>query len=78
VINPTNGKVVGSIAEGTEKDIDLAVEVASNAYNTYWGLKTPGAERGKLLLKLADLIDRAADELASLEALDSGAFDHLY
>jgi acyl-CoA reductase-like NAD-dependent aldehyde dehydrogenase len=73
VINPSNGKVIGEIAEGTEKDIDLAVQAAQKAYNTYWGFKAPGSERGKLLIKLADLIDRDADELASLEALDNGS-----
>ena len=39
---------------------------------TVWGLNTPGAKRGELLLKLADLIDQSKEELAAIEALDSG------
>lgn len=39
---------------------------------TVWGLHTPGAQRGELLLKLADLVDKNKEELAALEALDNG------
>jgi acyl-CoA reductase-like NAD-dependent aldehyde dehydrogenase len=39
---------------------------------TIWGLNTPGAQRGELMLKLADLIDKNKEELAALEALDNG------
>lgn len=39
---------------------------------TVWGLNMPGAKRGELLLKLADLIDKNKEELAAIEALDSG------
>ena len=39
---------------------------------TVWGLNAPGAKRGELLLKLADLIDKNKEELAALEALDNG------
>ena len=39
---------------------------------TVWGLNTPAAKRGELLLKLADLIDQNKEELAAIEALDSG------
>ncbi|KAG6333421.1 hypothetical protein ID866_5671 [Astraeus odoratus] len=72
VINPTNGKVVAAVSEGTPKDVDLAVEAAEKAFETTWGLNCPGTERGKLLGKLASLIEEHADELAALEALDNG------
>ena len=44
----------------------------TQAYKTSWGLKTPGATRGKLLHKLADLIEANLDEFAALEALNGG------
>ena len=40
--------------------------------DTVWGLNTPGAQRGALLMKLADLIEQHKEELAALEALDTG------
>ncbi|KAI0246873.1 aldehyde dehydrogenase [Lactifluus subvellereus] len=72
VVNPSTGKVIASIAEGTAKDVDRAVETAHRAFETSWGLKVPGAERGKLLSRLADLMEKHSDELAALEALDNG------
>jgi aldehyde dehydrogenase (NAD+) len=42
------------------------------AYKTSWGLKVPGAVRGKMLNKLADLIEQNADEFTALESLDVG------
>ena len=64
--------MVTSIAEGTAKDVDRAVAAAKRAFETSWGLKVPGARRGELLNKLADLIELHSDELAALEALDNG------
>jgi acyl-CoA reductase-like NAD-dependent aldehyde dehydrogenase len=46
--------------------------VEPKAYKTSWGLKCPGSVRGKLLNKLADLIEANIDEFAALEALDVG------
>lgn len=43
------------------------------AYKTSWGLKVPGTERGKLLFKLADLVEKHMDELAALDTLNVGA-----
>lgn len=72
VVNPTTGNVIAKVSEGTRKDVDLAVAAAQKAYNTVWGLKTPGQERGKLLIKLAELIEANADEIAAIETLDNG------
>ncbi|KAI0319931.1 aldehyde dehydrogenase [Amylostereum chailletii] len=72
VINPANGKVITKISEATAADVDRAVKAARQAANTTWGLHTPGAERGLLLNKLADLMEQHHDELAALEALDNG------
>ncbi|KZS91867.1 aldehyde dehydrogenase [Sistotremastrum niveocremeum HHB9708] len=64
--------VIAQISEGNAADVDLAVDAAQKAYDTVWGLKTPGFARGKLLIRLAELIEENVDELASLEALDNG------
>jgi aldehyde dehydrogenase (NAD+) len=44
---------------------------------TVWGLNTPGAQHGILLLKLAKLIEKNKEELAALEALDNGRYSTL-
>lgn len=72
VINPTTGKKITAISEGNAKDIDDAVDAAQKAFDSSWGLKVPGFARGKLLMKLATLIEEHVDELAALEALDNG------
>ncbi|KAI6152434.1 aldehyde dehydrogenase [Pisolithus tinctorius] len=72
VVNPTNGKVITSVSEGTPKDVDLAVEAGEKAFETTWGLNYPGNKRGLLLNKLASLMEEHTDELAALEALDNG------
>jgi len=72
VINPSTGKKFTSVALGSSKDVDIAVDAARKAFKTSWGLKCPGVQRGKLLYKLAELIEANADELAALEAVDIG------
>jgi aldehyde dehydrogenase (NAD+) len=58
------------VSAASTSDIDLAVQHAKNAFKSW--RTTPGNSRQKLLLKLADLIERDADELATIEALDAG------
>lgn len=72
VVNPVNGKVITSVAAGTAADIDNAARAARKAYKERWGLKVPGVQRGRMLSKLADLLEANADEFAALEALDVG------
>ncbi|KZV88177.1 aldehyde dehydrogenase [Exidia glandulosa HHB12029] len=72
VLNPSNGKLIGQIAEASKADVDKAVAAAHTAFNESWGLKVPGFERGKLLIRLAELIEEHADALAAVEALDNG------
>jgi len=72
VINPTTGKLITKVSEGTEKDVDLAVKAAQHAYDNSWGLKVSGVERGKILMKIATLIERDIEEIAAVEALDNG------
>ncbi|KAG5337188.1 hypothetical protein C0989_010344 [Termitomyces sp. Mn162] len=75
VINPATGKVITAAAAGSSKDVDIAVDVAKKAYQTSWGLKVPGTTRGKLLYKLAELLERDMDEFAALETLNVGNID---
>ena len=67
-----DGSVLAQISAGNAKDIDIAVKAAKQAFKTSWGLKVPGHERGRLLGKLADLVEKNIDELSALEALDGG------
>ncbi|GCE20523.1 aldehyde dehydrogenase family protein [Dictyobacter kobayashii] len=71
-INPSTGQVLAKVAEGDTEDIDRAVAAARRAFEQgAWPKLTP-AKRAHLLLKLADLIERNAEELAQLETLDNG------
>ncbi|KAI0070004.1 aldehyde dehydrogenase [Panus rudis PR-1116 ss-1] len=72
VINPSTGKKIVAIAEGAPKDVDAAVAAAQKAFDTVWGLNTPGSERAKLLARLADIMEKHFDELAAVESLDNG------
>ncbi|KAF9445252.1 aldehyde dehydrogenase [Macrolepiota fuliginosa MF-IS2] len=67
-----SGKVITSVSAGNAKDVDLAVSAANAAFKSTWGLHTSGSERGKLLYKLVELLEKHRDELAALEALNVG------
>ena len=70
-INPTTGNVIAQVSEASEKDVDIAVEAAIDAYNNVW-CHVEAKERSRLLNKLADLIERDLEELAALESLNNG------
>ncbi|OUY06400.1 betaine-aldehyde dehydrogenase [Acinetobacter populi] len=70
VLNPANGQIITKIAAAEAEDVDVAVIAAQNALPKW--LETSAAERGRLLLKLADLIEENLEELAYLESLDTG------
>ena len=69
--DPSRGIEIGEIARGTAADIDAAVEAAERALHGPWGRLT-AAERGRLLAKLAELVNTRVDELARIEAFDVG------
>ena len=71
-INPTNGEVICKVAEGDKADIDLAVKAARKAFESGPWSKMNPSERGRLLHKLADAVEKHKDELAALESLDNG------
>jgi aldehyde dehydrogenase (NAD+) len=69
--DPSRGITIGEIARGEAADIDAAVEAAERALGGEWGRLT-ATERGRLLLKLAELINARVEELARIEAIDVG------
>jgi phenylacetaldehyde dehydrogenase len=70
--NPATGEVLANVAEGDREDIDRAVKAARAAFDSGpWSKMTP-SERGGLIWKLADLIEKNAEEFAQLESLDNG------
>ena len=69
--NPATEETITSVHEATEKDVDTAVAAARQAFEGTWRRVTP-SERGRLLAKLADLMERDIDNLAALEAADNG------
>ncbi len=71
-INPATGEVICQVAEGDKADVDLAVKAARKAFEEGPWPKMSAAERGRLLHKLADLIESHREELAALESLDNG------
>src|SRR5271166_4621995 len=73
-INPAAGEVLTQIAEASSADVDRAVEAARRAFedrNGSWR-KLSASERGRLIWKLADLLEQNIDEFAELETLDNG------
>jgi acyl-CoA reductase-like NAD-dependent aldehyde dehydrogenase len=70
VLNPHDGSVLAKIAEGGEADIDRAVESAKAAFPKWSALAA--ADRGRLLLRLADVLEEHSQELARLESTDTG------
>src|SRR5438067_11401757 len=71
-INPATEEVIAEVAEGDAADIDLAVKAARKAFDSGPWRKTDARDRGRLMNKLADLIESRIDELAELETLDNG------
>merc|ERR1712142_1089818 len=72
-VNPATGEVIAQVAEGDKADVDIAVKAASEAFRLGSPWRTMDASRrGELLNKLADLMERDAVQLASLETLDNG------
>jgi len=71
VLSPVDGKQFDEIPRGEKADIDLAVSAAQGALDGAWG-KTTALERGRLLMKLGEKILAHHEELALLEAKDTG------
>src|SRR5947199_133122 len=70
--NPATGEVLARVAAAGPEDVDRAVRAARRAFDDGPWPHTPPNERERFLLKVADLIEAHADELAQLETLDNG------
>ncbi|MCO6050494.1 aldehyde dehydrogenase [Mesorhizobium sp. RP14(2022)] len=71
-INPTTGNLLGTVAAGDSTDVDRAVRAARRAFESgVWSKMSP-SDRGRRLIKFAELVERHAEELALLETLDMG------
>jgi phenylacetaldehyde dehydrogenase len=70
--NPATGEVLSNVAEGDREDIDRAVKAARAAFDTGKWSKISPSERGRMMWRLADLIEKNAEEFAQLESLDNG------
>jgi aldehyde dehydrogenase (NAD+) len=71
-VNPSTGEEICEIAEADASDVNKAVQAARDAFEKGPWRKTQASDRGKMLHRLADLIEQNADELAALESLDNG------
>jgi len=70
-IEPSTAGLLAQIPDGTAEDVDFAVASAGEALSGAWG-NMKANQREKILLKLADLIERDAEKLAQIESLDNG------
>ena len=72
VENPANEQTIATVAQSGAEDVDRAVKAARLAFEEGPWRRTNPSERGKLLWKLADLIEEHTEEFAQLESLDNG------
>lgn len=71
LMDPSTGAQIGEIARGQAADIDAAIDAARTAFEGEWG-RTPASIRGRILLKLRDLVLDRVEDLARIEAMDVG------
>ncbi|PPJ22295.1 betaine-aldehyde dehydrogenase [Nocardia nova] len=71
-LNPATGEALAEIAAADEADVDRAVAIAGETLTGAWAA-VPPSQKGLLLNRLADLVERDAQTLATLESLDMGA-----
>ncbi|WP_069814259.1 aldehyde dehydrogenase family protein [Streptomyces sp. TP-A0874] len=69
---PADGSLVATVDEGGPEDVAAAATAAREAFDTGSWPHTPAAERGRLLLRVADLLERERSALAHAESLDTG------
>ena len=70
--DPSTGKEMARIAEGDSADVNLAVTAARRAFDKGPWRKMTASERGRLIWKLGDLLEKNLEEFAQLESLDNG------
>ncbi|MGH6880711.1 MAG: aldehyde dehydrogenase family protein, partial [Hypericibacter sp.] len=72
VYNPATGTLLAQVAEADSADVDKAVKAARRAFDEGPWRKMTGSQRGRLMWKLADLIEQHLEEFAELESVDNG------
>ena len=70
--NPATGEVLAQVAEGDREDIELAVKAARKAFDQGPWRRMTASERGRLIWKLADLLEAHTEEFGYIESLDNG------
>jgi len=70
--NPATGEVLSNVAEGDKEDINRAVQAARAAFETGPWSKISPSERGQMIWRLGDLLQKHLEEFAQLESLDNG------
>ncbi len=70
-LDPATGEELARVAEGNKEDIDRAVRAARAAFNGPWR-KMTASERGRIIWKIGDLIEKYLEEFAELDSLDNG------
>ncbi|XP_021276377.1 LOW QUALITY PROTEIN: aldehyde dehydrogenase family 2 member C4 [Herrania umbratica] len=71
-VDPRTGEVITRVAEGDTEDIDLAVKAARHAFDHGPWPRLSGFERGRIMMKLADLIEENIEEIAALDTINGG------
>ncbi|MFZ0370089.1 MAG: aldehyde dehydrogenase family protein, partial [Halobacillus sp.] len=72
IINPFNQEIIATVPEGDESDAKVAIAAAREAFDNGGWASTPATERGTIVTRIAELIERDKEELAYLESLDTG------
>jgi acyl-CoA reductase-like NAD-dependent aldehyde dehydrogenase len=72
VLDPATGEVIARVADAGQADVDAAVAQARAVFDDGAWPGLPGAQRARILWRIADLIEEHADELARLETRDQG------
>ena len=70
--NPATGEVLAQVAEGDREDVELAVKAARRAFDHGPWRRLTSSERGRMIWKLADLLEQHTEEFAYIESLDNG------
>ncbi|HEU4572201.1 MAG TPA: aldehyde dehydrogenase family protein, partial [Candidatus Limnocylindrales bacterium] len=73
VRSPATGELVGRVPAGTVADVDRAVEAARASFRNGAWSRALLSDRCAVLMRLADLLEREADELARIETLQTGS-----
>ncbi|XP_031621255.1 cytosolic 10-formyltetrahydrofolate dehydrogenase [Contarinia nasturtii] len=72
IVNPTTEEVICQMPVATVQDVDYAVKSAYEAFKGPWS-EISARQRGAMMMRLADLMEKHKEELATIEAVDSGA-----